>query len=93
MVFGNIALEFWSWEAAHLLIVTERRMPNYRVIWRIDVEAESAVAAAERAREVQRDPESIASLFEVIECPSPGRQTDHSTPRIAVDVREVVVGH
>ena len=93
MVFGNIALESWSWEAAHLLIVTECQMPNYRVIWRIDVEAESAVAAAERAREVQRDPESIASLFEVIECPSPRRQTDHSTPRIAVDVREVVVGH
>jgi len=64
-------------------------MPNYRVIWRIDVEAESAVAAAERAREVQRDPESIASLFEVVEYPTPGRQTDHSTPRIAVDIREV----
>ena len=92
MVLGNIALKSWSWEAAHLLRVTERQMPNYRVIWRIDVEAESAVAAAERAREVQRDPESIASLFEVIERPSPRRQTDHSTPRIAVDVREVVVG-
>jgi hypothetical protein len=72
MVFGNIALESWSWEGAHLLIVTERQMPNYRVIWRIDVEAESAVAAAERALKVQRDPESIASLFEVVECPSPG---------------------
>jgi len=93
MVFGNIALESWSWETAHLLIVMECQMPNYRVIWRIDVEAESAVAAAERAREVQRDPESIASLFEVIESPSPGRKTDHWTPRIAVDVREVVVGH
>ena len=68
-------------------------MPTYRVIWRIDIQAESAVAAAERARDVQRDPESIASLFEVIECPSPGRQADHSTPRIAVDVREMPVGH
>ena len=68
-------------------------MPTYRVIWRIDIQAESAVAAAERAREVQRDPESVASLFEVIERPGPGRETDHSTPRIAVDVREAAVGH
>lgn len=68
-------------------------MPTYRVIWRIDIQAESAVAAAERAREVQRDPESIASLFEVIECPVPGRVTDHSTPRIAVDVLETAVRH
>jgi hypothetical protein len=68
-------------------------MSTYRVIWRIDIQAESAVAAAERAREVQRDPKCIASLFEVIECSSPERQTDHSTPRIAVDVRETAVGH
>ncbi|PYT25314.1 MAG: hypothetical protein DMG57_25555 [Acidobacteria bacterium] len=70
-----------------------RKMITYRVIWRIDIQAESAVAAAELARDVQRDPESIASLFEVIECPSPGRQTDYSTPRIAVDLRETAVGH
>jgi hypothetical protein len=68
-------------------------MPNYRVIWRIDIQAESAVDAAERAREVQRDPESIASLYEVIERPGPGRETEHSTPRIAVDFRETAVGH
>ena len=67
-------------------------MPAYRVIWRIDIQAESAVAAAERAREVQRDPESIASLFEVIERPGPGRETDHEAPRIAVDVRDIAVG-
>lgn len=68
-------------------------MPTYRVIWRIDIQAESAVAAAKRAREVQREPESIAPLFEVIECRSPGPQTDHSTPRIAVDVGENAVRH
>jgi hypothetical protein len=68
-------------------------MPNYRVIWRIDVDAESAVAAVERAREVQRNPKSIASLFEEIESPAPGRHPDHSTPRIAVDMCELVVGH
>jgi hypothetical protein len=68
-------------------------MPTYRVIWRIDIQAESAVAAARHAREVQRDPESSASLFEVIECPSPGHQTDYSAPRIAVDVCETAVGN
>jgi hypothetical protein len=68
-------------------------MPTYRVIWRIDIQAESAVAAAEQARAVQRDPGSIALLFEVIERPSPGHQNDHSTPRIAVDVRETAARH
>lgn len=68
-------------------------MPTYRVIWRIDIQAESAVAAAEQAREVQRDPGSIASLFEVIERPSPGQENGHSTLRIAVDVREPAVRH
>ena len=68
-------------------------MPTYRVIWRIDIQAESAVAAAEQAREVQRDPESIAPLFEVVERPCPGRQNDRQTPRIAVDVRETAVRH
>jgi hypothetical protein len=91
--FRQYCSRILSWETANLLIAKERQMPNYRVIWRIDVEAESAVAAAERAREVQRHPESISSLFEVIESPSPGRQTDHSTPRIAVDICELVVDH
>jgi len=68
-------------------------MPIYRVIWRIDIQAKSAVAAAQCARDVQRDPESSASLFEVIECPSRGHQTDYSAPRIAVDVCETPVGH
>ena len=68
-------------------------MPIYRVIWRIDIQAESAVAAAQCARDVQRDPESSAPLFEVIERPSRGHQTDYSAPRIAVDVCETPVGH
>ncbi len=61
-------------------------MPTYRVIWRVDIEAESAVAAAERALEVQRDPKFSAPLYEVIEQPGTGERIDYSAPRIAVDL-------
>jgi hypothetical protein len=84
---GPFALEFAKRDEGG------REMPTYRVIWRIDIQAESAVAAAKRAREVQQEPESIAPLFEVIECGRPGPQTDHSTPRIAVDVGETALRH
>lgn len=37
----------------------------YRVTWTIDVDAKSPKAAAKKAREMQRDPESTATVFEV----------------------------
>lgn len=40
-------------------------MNTYRVTWEIDVEAESPLEAAERAREIQRDPDSTATVFGV----------------------------
>jgi hypothetical protein len=40
-------------------------MRSYRVAWVIDIEAEDAVEAALRAQEIQRDPDSEASFFEV----------------------------
>jgi len=64
-------------------------MPTYRVIWIIEIEAESAVAAAKQARDVQRDPKSLAALFEVTEWPSTDMQSGRSAPRIAVDLAEV----
>ena len=64
-------------------------MPTYRVIWIIEIEAESAVAAANQARDVQRDPKSLAALFEVTEWPSMDMQSGRSAPRIAVDLAEV----
>jgi len=62
---------------------------TYRVIWRFEIEAESAVAAAEQALEVQRHPKSASSLFEVTELSSEDGQADHSGPRITVDLLEV----
>lgn len=38
---------------------------HYRVEWRIDIEANSPREAAERALEIQRDPESTATIFDV----------------------------
>lgn len=40
-------------------------MTSYRVTWTIDVDAENATAAAREALEIQRDPNSIATVFEV----------------------------
>ncbi len=40
-------------------------MPTYRVNWSIDWEADSPRAAAEAALRIQRDPSSIATVFEV----------------------------
>jgi hypothetical protein len=42
-------------------------MPEYRVRWEIDVEAESPREAAEKALATQRDPESEATVFDVSE--------------------------
>lgn len=40
-------------------------MPNYIVRWEMPIEASSPEAAAARALVVQRDPESIATVFDV----------------------------
>lgn len=40
-------------------------MPTYRVTWEIDIDADRPRAAAERAQEIMRDPESIATVFKV----------------------------
>ena len=40
-------------------------MPEYRVHWEIDIEAESPIDAAEQALTIHRSPESIATVFDV----------------------------
>lgn len=40
-------------------------MPEYRVIWEMDIDASSPREAAEEALKVHRDPESIATIFTV----------------------------
>jgi len=40
-------------------------MPMYKVTWEIDVDAKTPRAAAKEALRVQRDPGSIATVFDV----------------------------
>ena len=42
-------------------------MKTYRVVWEIDIEADTPLLAAWRALKIQRNPESIATQFYVWE--------------------------
>lgn len=41
-------------------------MPTFKVFWEIDIEADTPVEAAQKALEIQRDEESIATVFTVV---------------------------
>lgn len=41
-------------------------MPEYLVKWEIDINADSPREAAEKALEIHRDPDSVATFFKVI---------------------------
>lgn len=57
-------------------------MKNYLVEWYIDVEAESPQEAAEKALEIQRDPDSIATVFTVSDGDSSTVNVDLSEGRV-----------
>ena len=42
-------------------------MSDYHIVWRIDIEADSARDAAQKARQFQLDPDSTATCFNVSE--------------------------
>ena len=44
---------------------------NYLVLWEINIEADTPGEAADKAREIQLDKESAATIFEVV-CPGTG---------------------
>ncbi len=52
-----------------LLIPARKTNKPYRVQWEIDVDARSVTEAAKKALEIQRDPDSIATNFDVLENP------------------------
>ncbi len=54
-------------------------MNHYCISWTIDLEAETPEEAAEKALKIQRDPESIATVFEV---------TDDTGTTGAIDLEE-----
>jgi hypothetical protein len=49
---------------------------EYQVTWKIEVEAESFEHAAQIALDIQRDPNSIATLFEVKDASGTIRELD-----------------
>lgn len=51
----------------------------YRVRWEIDIEAGSEWEAAEKARAIQLDPGSIATVFDVAMHADSGLLPDHKT--------------
>lgn len=40
-------------------------MPEYEVRWRIEIEAKTPLEAARKALAIQRDPDSLATVFDV----------------------------
>ena len=53
---------------------------EYQVTWKIEVEAESFEEAVKLALEIQRDPNSIATLFEVKDASGTIRELDITFP-------------
>ncbi len=51
-------------------------MNEYKVIWEIDIDAESAEEAARKALAIMRDPESRATVFEVIKLLAYGEEVE-----------------
>lgn len=56
----------------------------YRVVWKIDIDADSHREAAEKALRIHRNPDSIATVFDVIG-PAPGQSGSKNVLRM-VDV-------
>lgn len=59
-------------------------MKEYRVTWTIEVDGETPSEAALMARAIQRDPNSIATVFEV--CPRCECGDFHAEDRKEVDL-------
>lgn len=56
-------------------------MNSYRVEWTMDIEADSPEEAARKALAVQRNPESIATVFDV--------QADDGGDAVRIDLTEL----
>lgn len=48
---------------SRFIVTNDSTTRSYRVMWEIDIEATSPEDAAQQARAIQLDPESIATIF------------------------------
>jgi len=60
-------------------------MTHYLVTWKIDIEADSPEEAAAQALITQRDPESAATVFTVVDMPTKTKTTVDLNPEHADD--------
>ena len=56
-------------------------MPEYHVTWEIDLTADSPREAAEQALAIQRDPNSTATVFDVVDEDGNAERVDLEEPR------------
>lgn len=64
-------------------------MPEYRVIWEVEVTADDHVAAAEEARNMQLDPASLATVFDVEVCAECDPNQPNAGMMTRVDLNEI----
>ena len=62
-------------------------MKTYIVIWEMEIEAENKLEAAELAREIQKDPESVATVFTVQDTEDKSVETLDSDPECLLDYK------
>lgn len=63
-------------------------MSEYRVVWEIDVDAESYEEAAKEAFNIQRDPDSTATVFTVID--SEAYQGGEPEAKKEIDIQDMI---
>jgi hypothetical protein len=63
----------------------DRTMKEYRVTWEIDIDADSPEEAAQKALDIQRNPESMATVFDVFE---PDEEANDNAKHFRVDLME-----
>ncbi len=68
--------------------MSRKTIHEYRVAWEIDIYATSHREAAQQAWEIQRDPESTATVFDVYRLDLPERKLLNANEPVRIDLEE-----
>lgn len=63
-------------------------MTEFRIAWGIDIDAETPAEAVRKAREIQLDPDSAATVFEV--CPLDDKGRPKHMEKTVVDLMGIL---